>query len=364
MSATLGERHYRAVLDLVGEAHDAADLEEFRSVLLPGLRRMVPAEFASYNEIHGDAGVLATIAEPDIGGELMPVWEAYATQNPLVVRFSRTRDGRAMRFSDVAARGELERLPLFREFYARLDVAHQIAFTLPSPVPLTMGIALSRVTAARDFSDEERLMLNIARPHLIQAYRNAQIRQRMTELLAAVQQGLDDDERGLLMVERDGTIAFASSTALELLEQLSGVAIAVGDPLPSALAELGSRRDGTALLALADDTLLVRRVRTAALTVLLLEPSRRVLSPDALEGLGLTTREAQVLVALARGRSTTQTAEELTISGRTVHKHLQRIHAKLGVNGRAQAIATAWAAAEAVNATSTGDAQPAPAIRG
>ena len=97
----------------------------------------------------------------------------------------------------------------------------------------------------------------------------------------------------------------------------------------------------------------MRRVRTSTLTVILLEPSRRVLSSAALEGLGLTAREAQVLVAIARGRSTTQTAEELTISARTVHKHLQRIHAKLGVDGRAQAIATAWAAAEAASAPST-----------
>ncbi len=76
-----------------------------------------------------------------------------------------------------------------------------------------------------------------------------------------------------------------------------------------------------------------------------------MLSADALQGLGLTAREAQVLVAIARGRSTAQTAEDLTISDRTVHKHLQRIHSKLGVSGRAQAIATAWAAAEAAGAT-------------
>lgn len=353
MSATLGERHYRAVLDLVGEAHDASDLDEFRSVLLPGLRRMVPAEFASYNEIHGVEGVLATIAEPDVRRELLPAWEAHATQNPLVVRFARTRDGRALRFSDVAPREELERLPLFREFYRPLGVAHQIAFTLPSPVPLTMGVALSRAPSTRDFSDEERLMLNLARPHLIQAYRNAQIRLRMTELLAAVQHGLDDDERGMLMTERHGTIAFASATALDLLAQMSGAPVAVGDALPETLATQISNRDGTALLALADDTLLVRRVRTGALTVVLLEPSRRVLSPTALQGLGLTAREAQVLVAIARGHSTTQTAAELAISARTVHKHLQRIHAKLGVSGRAQAIATAWAAAEAASATAT-----------
>ena len=215
-----------------------------------------------------------------------------------------------------------------------------------------MGVALSRGRAAGDYDDEERLMPNLARPHLIQAYRNAQIRQRMTELLLATQRGLDGDERGIVMVERDGTIVFASSTALDLLEQLGGQTErgrrAAAAPTS---VELGSPREGTALLALADDTVLVRRVRSGALTVILLETSRRALSADALQGLGLTAREAQVLVAIARGRSTAKTAQDLTISDRTAHKHLQRIHSKLGDSGRAQAIATAWAAAEAAGAT-------------
>ncbi|HVW19325.1 MAG TPA: helix-turn-helix transcriptional regulator, partial [Solirubrobacteraceae bacterium] len=68
----------------------------------------------------------------------------------------------------------------------------------------------------------------------------------------------------------------------------------------------------------------------------------------ALAGLGLSGREAEALVAVARGRSTAEAAADLGISPRTLAKHLQRIHAKLGVRDRAQAVATAWAAAEAV----------------
>jgi DNA-binding CsgD family transcriptional regulator len=52
-----------------------------------------------------------------------------------------------------------------------------------------------------------------------------------------------------------------------------------------------------------------------------------------------------VLHALARGRTTNEVADELGISPRTIHKHMQRVNAKLGVRERGQAIATAWAAA-------------------
>ncbi|MDF2732753.1 MAG: two component transcriptional regulator, winged helix family [Desertimonas sp.] len=56
----------------------------------------------------------------------------------------------------------------------------------------------------------------------------------------------------------------------------------------------------------------------------------------------LTTREREVLVLLARGRSQGQIAEELVISEKTVATHIQRILAKLGVHSRAQAVAVAY----------------------
>jgi DNA-binding CsgD family transcriptional regulator len=46
-----------------------------------------------------------------------------------------------------------------------------MAFTLPSPSGRLLGVALSRTD--RDFSDSERDLVNLARPYLIQAYRNA-----------------------------------------------------------------------------------------------------------------------------------------------------------------------------------------------
>jgi DNA-binding CsgD family transcriptional regulator len=72
-----------------------------------------------------------------------------------------------------------------------------------------------------------------------------------------------------------------------------------------------------------------------------------VLSRAALLSLGLSEREADVLQELARGGTSAQVAEALGISERTVAKHSERIHRKLGVRSRAQAIATAAAAATA-----------------
>lgn len=76
----------------------------------------------------------------------------------------------------------------------------------------------------------------------------------------------------------------------------------------------------------------------------LLDASAAYFTPRALTPLGLTAREAQVLDALRRGLTASQTGSELCISARTVHHHLERIYRKLGVHSAAAAVAVAMSA--------------------
>ena len=52
---------------------------------------------------------------------------------------------------------------------------------------------------------------------------------------------------------------------------------------------------------------------------------------------GLTRREADVLVLLARGLSNPEIASQLTISRKTVSSHLEHIYTKIGVTTRTSA---------------------------
>lgn len=78
--------------------------------------------------------------------------------------------------------------------------------------------------------------------------------------------------------------------------------------------------------------------------ILLLEAGTGGLSVAALEGLGLTRREADALRWIALGRAGPEAARLMGVSVRTLEKHLQHVYAKLGVGSRSQAAATAWAA--------------------
>ena len=55
--------------------------------------------------------------------------------------------------------------------------------------------------------------------------------------------------------------------------------------------------------------------------------------------LGLTAREAEVLLWAGRGKSNREIAQILAISHRTINKHLDQVYAKLGVGNRTAAAA-------------------------
>jgi DNA-binding response OmpR family regulator/DNA-binding CsgD family transcriptional regulator len=62
---------------------------------------------------------------------------------------------------------------------------------------------------------------------------------------------------------------------------------------------------------------------------------------QALQDLGLTMREAEVLLWIARGKSNQDIGEILAISSRTAGKHAERIFTKLGVENRSSAASVA-----------------------
>lgn len=346
----LSARDVRNVLDFVGEAHGTGDLDELRNFMPAGLAGLVRTDYASYNELGAEGTVHATVIFPEVPQEAFEGWARYAYQNPLVTRHARTRDGRAYRFSDVVADpGELQKLELFKDFYRSLGVRHQIAFTLPSPPQLTFGLALAR--GGRDYSERDREMLNLTRPHLIQAYRNVQARERATRLIEALRRGLDASREAIAIVD-SGAVSFASGVAQERLRALGWDGSATPPQLLLAPGPTGRLWDPL-LVASADGNLVIRRLPSGSRDsfVVVFEQPRAELSGVALRGLGLSPREAQVLRLLARGRTTGAIATEMGISPRTVHKHTERIHSKLGTHDRAQAIATALAAEQEASET-------------
>jgi DNA-binding CsgD family transcriptional regulator len=77
----------------------------------------------------------------------------------------------------------------------------------------------------------------------------------------------------------------------------------------------------------------------------MLEEERTNLEPEDIARLGLSLREAEILVWLTLGKTDAEIGTILGISSRTVSHTLERVYRKLGVSSRAAAVATALRAA-------------------
>ena len=160
------------LLELIGDVGGLLDLEEFRRALIVALRRAIPSDWVSINEVGPEPGDHWELVDPELPRSAHESFGRLMHQNPLVAHMtSGPRPGAPVRISDVTTADEFHALEIYTELYGPLGLEHQIAFTLPERPPRLLGVALSR--RDRDFTDAERELLRRARPFLIQGYRNA-----------------------------------------------------------------------------------------------------------------------------------------------------------------------------------------------
>jgi DNA-binding CsgD family transcriptional regulator len=363
---TVREADVRALLELVNASNAHRTLRGFREGILPGLKRIVPSDWCSYNEVEAERGFV--LMDPpdqlDVFDDPGATLARNGANHPLIAHYTRTRDGRAYKLSDFVTRDELHRLQVYEEIFSRIGVEHQIAFTLPSQPTVVIGVALSR-SGRTDFAERDRTMLNLLRPALVQAYRNVAAYARLHATLRSLARGLADRGEGVVTFNREGRIEFLSPTARTLLEtrfpDWSGRGGRLPQPLADALeqARAAARAEGTVpdaapVMVPGDDGSLVVRLVPARVgdepDALLLEARSEPLGVEQVRALGLTRRQAEVLRLVALGSSTEQVADALGISTATVRKHLEHVYERLGVTSRTAAVATAWAGAEVAGA--------------
>ncbi len=162
---------------------------------------------------------------------------------------------------------------------------------------------------------------------------------------------LDATGRFLLATDRRGRLLWCTPKARQLLSELFPAQSDQNATLPpelitqlmqlrqdgakpstrSQFAVSGRRLEISMLSALGPDELLFR------LTELVTGSEEQVLQ----RSLSLTSRESEVLLWISRGKSNREIGEILTISPRTVNKHLEQVFVKLGVENRASAAARA-----------------------
>ena len=160
--------------------------------------------------------------------------------------------------------------------------------------------------------------------------------------------------QGLVSVDARGVIQWATALARELLGAYFGARRRGHLRLPDLLVRW--IRCSTAQLAHADERpgriapmviergahrLRVRLVPEGEHSLLFLEEDSTEVSAEHFAHLGLSRRETEILGWLVRGKSNLEIATILSLSVRTIHKHVEHIYAKLGVENRHAAMTMA-----------------------
>jgi DNA-binding CsgD family transcriptional regulator len=340
----LRQTDLRAALDFLERIGGARDLDEFAQILVTGLDDVIPADVRAYNEVNPSLERAFFVSDLDVEANLpgaTAILERHMGDNPLVVYTARTRDGSAHKWSDFVTQRRLHATELWNGLFRPFGVERQMVALLPAPAPLLVGVVLNR--SGRDFSERDRALLNLLRPHLVNAYRNAQAR----TILTALERASGDTGEAVVLV---GTLG----EPLALTPRARDLAVAFGDGdnghMPDRLLEWCRRMRSRAplppepLLGAKNGHTVEARFLTPS--VVALRPLSERLDPAALRALGLTPREREVVSLVAEGWTNKQIAEHIDVLPATVRKHLERIYDKLGVRTRTGAAAAAFRAAE------------------
>jgi DNA-binding response OmpR family regulator/DNA-binding CsgD family transcriptional regulator len=158
----------------------------------------------------------------------------------------------------------------------------------------------------------------------------------------AAHRALDGAGRFLFAVDPTGRLLWATPQAASLLARDEA-------PVPETLARqlaAGSMIPGSVLPGLSPasgGSLRISFVGVPAPGELLLRVAPDTVRPEMIlkERLDLTLREAEVLMWISYGKATRDIADILSLSPRTVDKHLEQIYNKLGIANRASAASLA-----------------------
>ncbi|MDE3101865.1 MAG: helix-turn-helix transcriptional regulator [Chloroflexota bacterium] len=325
------------MLSVVQEWNAARSTIEFESIAISALARLVRCDAIGWDRIDvAGRTVRATTDPPDyVSGPLLAELGRLIGQNPIVTYYATHRAGAPVAISDFLDARTYERLELYDDVYRPLHVADQLGCAVQTGDLLT-GVAFNR--SRRSFTDRDRAVLDVVRPHLARAYENARAWEILQERVDLLERGLEGRGRSVAQL-RDGRIVPLSREADRLVRSWSLDPAHLGDGRPLVMEHDGAR--------------LVVRTATGDTSLLLLDETRTAPDPARVRELGLTAREAEILALAARGLSDAEVAGRLVVSVRTVEKHLENVYRKLDVTDRRQAVAkalgkeNAWAATSA-----------------
>ncbi len=347
---------YRAILQFVSELYVPAGIQEFPDRVLENIRRLIPCDFATYDEMDPARRNSIDRASPAecFPPEIQQSWEHVMHEHPVLIHCQSTGDLHAYRISDFYSRPQYHSLALYQEYYRKVDIEDVLCIGLHVSGPIVIGCGLHRI--APNFTPRDCHILDLVGQHMTQAWRNASALSRLQERINAVDRAAEALDAGVVTLGPGGEARLVTPPARALLNEFFADGSKGDHRLPDLVVRwLGEHKKqftpGTIpdpltplVIERPQGRLLVRLLIGSEGDLLLLQAVREISDAACGHLMGLTPREAEILGWVAKGKTNREIGIILGASPRTVKKHLEHVFIKLGVETRTAAAAALKAA--------------------
>lgn len=354
---------YRTLLDAVYRLHEASAPETLARTMLEVVHGLVPCEHSSYSEVDMVGRRTKGLCSLDQVDRSWKAFEPAAAEHfddhPVLHFFKDHPDAGTRRISDFCEPAAFHETGLYRDCYRHLGIDHQMVVRLPGDAGLEVGLAANR--SGRDFDERDRACFDVLRPHLQQAVVQCATAHRVREDARRYELAARAVPCGLIVLDRRDRPTFLNEQARDQLKRYFADPSVEGGRLPRAVAAwVQTLSEGLQLARPAENPWTVpgpggelriaaTRRHTPGVWVLCLEERTVGDQLDALSNLGLTRRQAEVLLWVAQGKTNPEIAIILGVSARTVQKHLEHVFETLGVETRTAATLAAIEAMHGLN---------------
>lgn len=335
------------------------------------------------DHIGGEGGAMTQFNMQDGGGAIVlsrldptvlpKYFDHFATRNPLsnvedAYAYMRDWRPRILTDEDWMPKADLVRSEYYNDFLAPQDIHSTVMIRLDAQGMDVSAISLNRSRRKPQYSPEDLAFAHWLHPHLMRAFKLgrkfAQARRFSDDLTSA----LNRSDHGIFVLDADGHVRFANTTAERLAAEGGPLRLAAGQlttpqaDTARALAALirgatepspALRRGGSLPIPSPQGrmplSLTVAPLPAERISVFESHGSALVWITDLEAGLappeqklralfGLTQAETRVALALFEGATPREAAEQMQVSFHTVRAQLARVFDKTGVNRQAELI--------------------------
>ncbi len=338
----------------IEEIYSLDDLDTFGVRAIDIVDRLMFSDLVTFHIVNLSKGQVSDFFSPDfprLTTEMEQVRKQYFYEHPIVRHMSISLN-RVSAISDFVTQKELHAMEgIYHQFLRVAGIEDQMILCTPKINDVNSSylsredkivVSISLNNEKWSFANRDRLFLNLLRPHLFQAYSNAQKYQQLQQQVERMSEIVLDPQgrvrsiypqASMLLDKYFPTRNYPGQFPTSLWDWVQNqVEYLVDRDLPTASIPLQIQQHHQQLTI----RLIIKQDEDRYL-LLLEEQSVSLL--DSLQLLGLSDRETEVLAKLIRGKDNQSIAIDLNISISTVRKHLENIYHRLKVTSRTEAIA-------------------------